>query len=131
MHTGLLTGHFSGSLFLTGPLNSIMSREEIILKQLFCSWFLLLYFCQQLGHFFQFLFFLFLLLKCMACYKKCLSTELHIKVLNINFMFKVMRKKNLFILCIKVIKPFTEVFIIRKVSQLKSISSGNRTSKMK
>lgn len=46
-------------------------------------------------------------------------------------MFKVIRKKDWFFLCIKVIKLVSEAFIIRKVSQLKSVSSGNRTSKMK
>jgi len=72
MHIGLLRGPFSGSPFLTGVLNFIVSREEIALKQLFCNWFLLLLFFQQVGHFFPCLFFLFLLLKGMACYQKCI-----------------------------------------------------------
>lgn len=111
-HTGLPIGHFSGSPFLTGPLNPVTYTEEICLRQLFCNWFLLLHLFQQIDYFFQCLFFLFLPIRMLVCYQKCLSTQLHIKVLKVNLMFKVLGQKELFVLCIKPIKLFTEGFII-------------------
>lgn len=76
MHTDLLTGHF-----LTDSSHSLMAREGIF-KAAVLQLVSALPFLKDIpsGVFF----FVFLLLKVMPHHQMCLSTQLHIKVLNLN-----------------------------------------------